>query len=87
MVCTVELTSLPADPARMTRIGLTPDELLVATWSGGRPRGYAARMAGLNVLEGETIALVGSGVGDLLVAAADAIVSPSTTLSPAMRAA
>ena len=57
----------------MTRIGLTPDELLVATWSGGAPRGYAARMAGLNVLEGETVALVGTGVSDLLTSLADAI--------------
>lgn len=55
-----------ADPPLHPRIGLTPDELLATTWSGGAARGYAARIAGLNVLDGETIALVGTGVEDLL---------------------
>lgn len=49
----------------MSRIGLTPDEL-AATWSGRAARGYVARVAGLNILEGETIALVGTGVNALL---------------------
>lgn len=44
----------------MSRIGLTPDQL-AATWSAsGRPT-YAARTPGLNILRGETIALVGEG--------------------------
>jgi hypothetical protein len=50
----------------MTRIGLTPDELLLATWSGGAPPSYAASIPGLNVLTGETVALVGSGREALL---------------------
>ena len=56
----------------MTRIGLTPDELLVATWSAPRRPSYAARVPGLNVLRGEILALVGTGAGalfDTLVAA------------------
>ena len=57
----------------MSRIGLTPDELLVATWSGRPARGYVARVAGLNVLAGETIALVGTGVDELLELLMDAI--------------
>ena len=57
----------------MSRIGLTPDELLVATWSGRAVRGYVARVAGLNVLAGETIALVGTGVDELLELLMDAI--------------
>jgi hypothetical protein len=43
----------------MPRIGLTPDEL-AATWSA-EPRRYAAHVPGLDVLVGETIALVGEG--------------------------
>jgi hypothetical protein len=59
----------------MSRIGLTPDELLVATWSAGGAygRGYAARVEGLNLLAGETVALVGTGVTALLEALADAL--------------
>ena len=56
----------------MTRIGLTPDEL-AAGWSGRTGRGYAARVEGLNILEGETIALVGSGADALLSNLADAL--------------
>lgn len=47
----------------MQRIGLTPDEL-AATWSS--PRRYAAHVPGLDVLEGETLALVGTGTDALL---------------------
>jgi hypothetical protein len=50
----------------MTRIGLTPDELLLATWSRGAPPSYAATLPGLNVLTGETVALIGSGAARLL---------------------
>lgn len=50
----------------MTRMGLTPDELLVATWAPGRRPAYAARAGGLNVLRGETVALTGGGTGRLL---------------------
>jgi hypothetical protein len=56
----------------MSRIGLTPDEL-AATWSARAVRGYVARVAGLNVLAGETIALVGTGVDQLLTLLMDAI--------------
>lgn len=47
------------------RIGLTPDELLLATWSAPRRPRYVARTAGLNVLQGETLALVGPGASRL----------------------
>jgi hypothetical protein len=57
----------------MHRIGLHPDEL-AATWA---PRRYAARVPGLNVLEGETVALVGDGTGQLLTALASEL--PSAT--------
>ena len=50
----------------MSRIGLTPDQLLVATWSSATRPTYAARTAGLNVLRGETIALVGEGRNEVL---------------------
>lgn len=50
----------------MTRIGLTPDELLLRTWSSAHPPAYAARLPDLAVLEGETLALVGSGTLRLL---------------------
>jgi hypothetical protein len=53
----------------MHRIGLHPDEL-AATW---RPRRYAARVPGLNVLEGETLALVGQGTDAVLTALAAAL--------------
>lgn len=50
----------------MTRIGLTLDELLATTWASGVAARYAARLPGLDVLEGETVALVGEGAGDLV---------------------
>lgn len=50
----------------VTRIGLTPDELLLQTWSASRPPAYAVRLPDLAVLEGETLALVGSGTQQLL---------------------
>ena len=56
----------------MTRIGLTPDQL-VATWSAATRPTYAARIPGLNVLSGETVALVGDGAADLLNVLADAL--------------
>lgn len=57
----------------MSRIGLTPDELLVRTWSATTPPSYAARIAGLNILTGETIALVGTGAHALVASLADAL--------------
>jgi hypothetical protein len=72
LVFTVERWGRHTDPAVMSRIGLTPDEL-AATWSGHAVRGYVARVAGLNVLAGETIALVGTGVEELLELLMDAI--------------
>jgi hypothetical protein len=56
----------------MRRLGLTPDELLFRTWCGPRPR-YAAQLPGLNVLEGETLALVGADVGALHNALVDVL--------------
>jgi hypothetical protein len=53
----------------MLRLGLSPDEL-AASW---RPAAYAARVPGLNVLVGETLALVGPGSSELLHALADAL--------------
>jgi hypothetical protein len=50
----------------MARIGLTPDELVLATWSAGTPPAYAARLPGLNVLAGEVLALTGTGTSRLL---------------------
>ena len=57
----------------MTRIGLTLDELLATTWASGVAARYAARLPGLDVLEGETVALVGEGAGDLVDAFAGAV--------------
>ena len=57
----------------MPRIGLTPDQLLVRTWSASTPPTYAARAAGLNILRGETIALVGAGADTLLSTLSDAL--------------
>jgi hypothetical protein len=51
----------PPTVAPMSRLGLTPDELLLATWSAARPPAYAARLDGLTLLQGEMLALVGSG--------------------------
>ena len=62
-----------ADAAAMSRIGLSLEQLLVATWSAAAPPAYAARVAGLNILRGETIALVGEGTDVLLAAMADAL--------------
>lgn len=56
----------------MSRIGLTPDQL-VATWSATTRPTYAARIAGLNILRGETVALVGAGADALLNSLADAL--------------
>ena len=50
----------------MSRIGLSLDQLLVATWSATTPPAYAARLPGLNILRGETVALVGDGAAALL---------------------
>lgn len=72
-VSTVASAPPVADLSHVTRIGLTPDELLVATWSGERRPSYAARIPGLNVLRGETVALVGSGAEDLLDTLIDAL--------------
>ena len=57
----------------MSRIGLSLEQLLVATWSAATPPSYAARVAGLNVLRGETIALVGDGAEIVLAALTDAL--------------
>lgn len=59
----LDMTRLHARPA--PRIGLTPDEL-VATWGGDHRHRYAARVPGLSVLAGETLALVGAGSSALL---------------------
>jgi predicted ABC-type transport system involved in lysophospholipase L1 biosynthesis ATPase subunit len=50
----------------MSPIGLTPDQLLAATWSGPSRASYVLRSAELNVLRGETIALVGDGCEQVL---------------------
>lgn len=57
----------------MTRIGLTPDELLMSTWSTARRPTYAARIPGLNVLAGEIVALVGTGAEAVLEALIEAL--------------
>ncbi|MPZ72174.1 MAG: hypothetical protein GEU74_02920 [Nitriliruptorales bacterium] len=57
----------------MGRIGMTVDQLLVATWGAATRPTYAAHVAGLNVLRGETIALIGSGAGEVLAALTDAL--------------
>lgn len=62
----------------MTRLGLTPDELLVSTWSSARRPTYAARVPGLNVLAGETLALVGPGSDAVLEALLEAL--PACTI-------
>jgi hypothetical protein len=57
------------------RIGLTPDELVATTWQAPRHAAYAARVPGLDVLAGETLALTGTGTTallDRLAAALDA---------------
>lgn len=57
----------------MTRIGLTLDELLATTWASGTAARYAARLPGLDVLQGETVAVVGEGAGELVDTFADAV--------------
>lgn len=58
-----------APPA--TRIGLTPDELVMRTWGSDRTQRYAACLPGLNVLAGETVALIGQGAPAVLEGLAD----------------
>ena len=55
----------------MRRVGLSLDELVV--WSSNRRLRYAAHIPGLDVLAGETIALVGTGTHEVLEALADAL--------------
>ena len=74
-----------ADHPRVSRIGLTPDQL-VATWSAATRPTYAARIRGLNILRGETVALVGGASDDLLTALADAL-SVCTVIDGASAAA
>ena len=57
----------------MTRVGLTLDELLATTWASGATARYAARLPGLNVLEGETVAVIGEGAGAMVEAFHDAV--------------
>lgn len=52
---------------------MTVDQLLVTTWSAQTRPSYAARVAGLAVLRGETIALVGTGADGLLETLVDAL--------------
>lgn len=54
------------------RLGLTADELAALTWSGEPPR-YAGHACGLRLLEGETVALVGSGTEAVLDGLADTL--------------
>lgn len=54
-----------------TRVGFSPDELVLHTWGTDRTPRYAARVPGLNVLVGETLALVGDGTHALLEALAE----------------
>lgn len=69
----------------MARIGLTPDELLLEAWSRP-PASYAARTPGLDVLEGETLALVGSG-SDLLLERLGEVLAPCTIVDGGVAAA
>lgn len=55
------------------RLGLTPDELIVHTWGADRAPRYAGCLPGLNVLAGETLALVGDGTAALLDRLADVL--------------
>jgi hypothetical protein len=57
----------------VARIGMTVDQLLVATWGSAARPTYAAHVAGLNVLRGETVALVGEGAAQILDELADAL--------------
>lgn len=56
----------------MRRVGLTPDEMLL-TWSASSVRRYVAHLPGLDVLAGETIALVGSGTARIAALLIDAL--------------
>lgn len=62
------LMAAPTGPtvAVVSRIGLSVDELLASTWASGKFARYAAHLPGLDVLEGETVALVGEGAGDMV---------------------
>lgn len=56
----------------MSRIGLSPDHLAALTLGGQAPPArYAAQTEGLRLLEGETVALVGTGTGVVLDVLAD----------------
>ena len=57
----------------MSRIGLSLEQLLVATWGAAARPTYAAHVRGLNILRGETVALVGTGAEELLALLADAL--------------
>lgn len=50
----------------MPRLGLTPDQIMMDTWCSDRVPRYATTLPGLNVLVGETLALVGDGTHVLL---------------------
>lgn len=59
--------------ATATRLGLTCDELVARTWGGAQAPVYAAHLPGLDVLAGETLALVGAGSDALLDRLHDAL--------------
>ena len=60
----------------MSRVGLTPDEMLL-TWSASSVRRYVAKVPGLDVLERETIALVGTGTATVAAQLRDALGAPA----------
>ena len=62
-----------ADHHPVSRIGLSLEQLLVATWGAAARPTYAAHVKGLNILRGETVALVGTGAQELLAHLADAL--------------
>ena len=61
------------DHHAVSRIGLSLEQLLVATWGAAARPTYAAHVKGLNILRGETVALVGTGAEELLAHLADAL--------------
>lgn len=61
------------------RVGLTADELAALTWGGEPPR-YAGQARGLRLLEGETVALVGSGTAAVFDELGDALAGTSATV-------
>lgn len=67
------IETAPRTARPSTRVGLSPDELVLHTWGTDRTPTYAARVPGLNVLVGETLALVGDGTRAVLEALADAL--------------